>query len=75
MGQMNFYLNYFRENEKSEDENDPIGLILCTGKDDVFARYVLGGVSNKIFASKYRLALPSEQELKLKLKSISPIIR
>jgi len=75
MGQMNFYLNYFRENEKSEDENDPIGLILCTGKDDVFARYVLGGVSNKIFASKYRLALPSEQELKLKLKSISHIIR
>jgi len=72
MGQMNFYLNYFRENEKSEDENDPIGLILCTGKDDVFARYVLGGVSNKIFASKYKLALPSEQELKLKLKSISP---
>jgi len=71
MGQMNFYLNYFKENEKSEGENDPVGLILCAGRDDVFAKYVLGGLSNKIFASKYKIALPSEQELRLKLKSIS----
>ena len=70
IGQMNFYLNYFKENEKAEGENDPIGLILCAKKDDIFAKYVLGGLSNKIFASKYKLALPSEQELRLKLKSI-----
>lgn len=70
VGQMNFYLNYFKENEKAEDENDPIGLILCAKKDDIFARYVLGGLSNKVFASKYKLALPSERELRLKLKSI-----
>ena len=70
IGQMNFYLNYFPENEKSEGETDPIGLILCAKKDDVFAKYILGGLSNKIFTSKYKLALPSEQELRLKLKSI-----
>ncbi len=70
IGQMNFYLNYFKENEKAEGENDPIGLILCAKKDDIFAKYVLGGLSNKIFASKYKLALPSEQELRSKLKSI-----
>ncbi len=70
IGQMNFYLNYFKENEKAEEENDPIGLILCAKKDDIFAKYVLGGLSNKIFASKYKLALPSEQELRSKLKSI-----
>lgn len=70
IGQMNFYLNYFKENEKQEGENDPIGLILCAKKDDIFAKYVLGGLSNKIFASKYKLALPSEKELRLKLKSI-----
>jgi len=70
IGQMNFYLNYFKENEKAEDENDPIGLILCAKKDDIFARYVLGGLNNKVFASKYKLALPSEKELRLKLKSI-----
>ena len=71
IGQMNFYLNYFKENEKTKDENDPIGLILCAKKDDVFAKYVLGGLNNKVFASKYKLALPSEKELRLKLKSIS----
>jgi predicted nuclease of restriction endonuclease-like (RecB) superfamily len=69
IGQMNFYLNYFKENEKSEDENPPIGLILCAKKDEIFAKYVLGGLSNKVFASKYKLALPSEKELSLKLKS------
>ncbi|PIN67068.1 MAG: hypothetical protein COV98_04935 [Candidatus Altarchaeum sp. CG12_big_fil_rev_8_21_14_0_65_33_22] len=35
IGQMNFYLNYFKENEKHEDENEPIGLILCAKKDDI----------------------------------------
>ncbi|RKX66823.1 MAG: hypothetical protein DRP41_01565 [Thermodesulfobacteriota bacterium] len=54
---VNFYLNYFKENEKTEDENDPIGLILCAKKDDIFAKYVLGGLSNKVFASKYNRLL------------------
>jgi len=43
-------------------------------QDDIFAKHVLGGLSNKVFASKYRLALPSEKELRVKLKSI-PLIR
>jgi len=74
IGQMNFYLNYFKENEKQDDENDPIGLILCAKKDDIFAKYVLGGLNNKIFASKYKLALPSEKELQLKLKSLPKML-
>jgi predicted nuclease of restriction endonuclease-like (RecB) superfamily len=74
IGQMNFYLNYFKENEKIEDENDPIGLILCAKKDEIFAKYVLGGLSNKVFASKYKLALPSENELRLKLKSMPTLL-
>jgi predicted nuclease of restriction endonuclease-like (RecB) superfamily len=75
IGQMNFYLNYFKENEKTEDENDPIGIILCAKKDDIFAKYVLGGLSNKVFASKYKLALPSEKELRLKLKLIPRLLK
>jgi len=63
IGQMNFYLNYFRENEETPEENDPIGLILCTKKDEIFVKYILGGINNKIFASKYKLALPSEKQL------------
>ena len=70
IGQMNFYLNYFKENEKMNDENDPIGLILCAKKDEVLAKYVLGNLNNKIFASKYKLALPTEKELVRKIKSL-----
>ena len=73
-GQMNFYLNYYRENEKQAEENDPIGLILCAGKDDLFARYVLGGLTNKVFASKYKLALPSEKELRKKLGDLPKLL-
>lgn len=62
-GQMNFYLNYFCENETTEDENQPIGIILCSKKNEIYAKYVLGNLNNKIFASKYKLALPTEKEL------------
>jgi hypothetical protein len=61
---------YFKGNEMIEGENEPIGLILCARKDEVFARYVLGNLNNKIFASKYKLALPSEKELVRKIKSL-----
>jgi predicted nuclease of restriction endonuclease-like (RecB) superfamily len=70
IGQMNFYLNYFKDNEKVNDENDPIGLILCAKKDEVFAKYVLGNLNNKIFASKYKLALPTEKELVRKISAL-----
>jgi predicted nuclease of restriction endonuclease-like (RecB) superfamily len=70
IGQMNFYLNYFKGNEMTEGENEPIGLILCARKDEVFAKYVMGNLNNKIFASKYKLALPSEKELVRKIKSL-----
>lgn len=63
-GQMNFYLNYFRKNEMIDGENEPIGIVLCTEKDNTFVEYALGGMSNRIFASKYRLSLPSKEELK-----------
>ena len=67
-GQMNFYLNYFRENETTDDENPPIGIILCSKKSEIYARYVLGNLNNKIFASKYKLALPTEKELHQRLR-------
>jgi len=67
-GQMNFYLNYFRENETAEGENPPIGIILCSKKNTVYSKYVLGNLNNKIFASKYKLTLPTEKELNRRLR-------
>lgn len=73
-GQMNFYLNYFRENETEDDEKSPIGIILCSKKNEVFAKYVLGNLKNKIFASKYKLALPTEKEIDKQLKIVASTV-
>ena len=63
-GQMNFYINYFRENMMNPDDNPPVGMILCADKDDAVVRYALGGMRNRIFASRYRLGLPDEEVLR-----------
>jgi len=62
-GQMNMYLNYLRENETAEDEQPPVGLIFCAEKDEAVAHYALGGLTNKIFASRYKVQLPDPDVL------------
>jgi predicted nuclease of restriction endonuclease-like (RecB) superfamily len=62
-GQMNFYLNWLRENAALPDENPPIGIILCADKDAAEVRYALGGLDQQIFVSRYLVALPSEAQL------------
>ncbi|MDQ2919966.1 MAG: PDDEXK nuclease domain-containing protein [Verrucomicrobiota bacterium] len=62
-GQMHMYLNYAREHWTNEHENPPVGLILCTQKDDAVARYSLEGLPNKVVAREYLTALPEEEIL------------
>lgn len=63
-GQMNVYLNYFKENEMTENDNPPIGIILCSQKDNALVHYATGGLPQEVFVSKYKLQLPGENELK-----------
>jgi predicted nuclease of restriction endonuclease-like (RecB) superfamily len=63
IGQMLLYAGYFETEETMDDENPPIGLILCTDKNDAVVRYTLGQSARKVFASRYQLHLPSEEEL------------
>jgi len=67
-GQMNLYLNYLKDKEKLPEENDPVGLILCTDKKKTVVEYALGGMSNRIFASKYKLQLPDPEVLKREIE-------
>jgi predicted nuclease of restriction endonuclease-like (RecB) superfamily len=60
-GQMHMYLNYAREHWTREGENPPVGLILCSQKDEAIARYALDGLPNKILATEYRTVLPNEK--------------
>lgn len=63
VGQLNMYLNYYENEVNDEDDNKPIGIILCTDKDAVAAEYALGGLSNNIFASKYTYYIPDKERL------------
>ena len=62
-GQMHLYLNYVREHWTHENENPPVGLILCAQKDEAVARYALEGLPNKVLAAEYRTTLPDEEIL------------
>ena len=68
IGQMNKYLNYYRENRKYPLEKDPVGLIICEfmGKEEVY--YALGNVNNKIFVAEYETKLPSKRYISKGLK-------
>jgi len=63
VGQINMYLNYYTAEANDPDDNPPIGIILCTDKDDVAAEYALGGLSNQVFASRYVLHMPNKDQL------------
>ncbi|MCF6334059.1 MAG: PDDEXK nuclease domain-containing protein [Draconibacterium sp.] len=52
-GQINTYLNYYKTEINDENDNPPIGIVLCAGKDEVAAEYIHGGFENNVFASKY----------------------
>lgn len=68
IGQMDFYVRYFEDKVRQKDDNPTIGLILCTKKDRTIVKYSLLNESKQIFASKYRLYLPSEEELMKELE-------
>jgi len=63
-GQMNVYLNYYKENEMQEGDTHPIGIILCAGKNETLVKYATAGLPQKVFVSKYLTNLPSEKQLK-----------
>jgi predicted nuclease of restriction endonuclease-like (RecB) superfamily len=62
-GQMNVYLNYYKENEMNRGDKPPIGIILCASKNENLVRYATTGNPRKVFVSKYLINLPSENEL------------
>lgn len=63
LGQMQMYVNYYGRELTNPDENPPLGIVLCTDKSDAVVRYTLPEGNTQIFASRYKLYLPSEEEL------------
>ena len=70
LGQMQMYVNYFDRHVKLPDELPTLGIVLCHRKNDALVELTLPQNAN-IFASKYQLYLPSKEELKAQLESIT----
>jgi predicted nuclease of restriction endonuclease-like (RecB) superfamily len=63
-GQMNLYLNYAKEHRMMPGEAEPVGIILCSDKNDAVVKYATAGINAKVFASCYLANLPGEEELR-----------
>ena len=74
-GQMNLYLNYAKERLTMPAEADPVGIILCTDKDDAVVKYATGGIRTRVFASKYLTNLPDEETLRREILTTQRAIR
>ena len=69
LGQLQLYVNYYDRERRTEGDNPTLGLILCTDKNDAVVRYTLGpDQEKKIFASRYKLYLPTVAELQAELR-------
>lgn len=62
--QLNLYMNYYKHEVMQADDNPPIGLLLCTDYGETTVQYSIEGLSQNNFVSKYRLQLPSEEEIR-----------
>lgn len=70
IGQMNLYLNYFKHEVCSVDDNLPIGIVLGANKDDLIMEYATEGITNQVFVAKYQLYLPRREEIQARLDKI-----
>ena len=63
IGQMNFYLNYYRDEMNTEGDNEPIGIVLGAYQDKLVMHYALQNITNQVFVSRYQLYLPNREQL------------
>lgn len=68
IGQMDMYVRMYDDLRRGEGDNPTVGILLCGSKDKSVVRYSVLNGSEQLFASKYRLVLPSEEELRLELE-------
>ncbi len=73
-GQMNLYLNYAKEHLVLPGESEPVGLILCSEKDEAVVYYATGGIKTRVFASKYLTCLPNEEMLREEIQRTRQVI-
>lgn len=68
IGQMDGYIRIYEEQYRREDDNPTLGMILCSNRDEAIVKYSILNESKQLFASKYLLCLPTEEELKIEIE-------
>jgi predicted nuclease of restriction endonuclease-like (RecB) superfamily len=63
-GQMNFYLNWWKTHAMEQGDNPPVGIILCSDRDEAAVEFATAGMDQKFFISRYLVALPSVDKLR-----------
>lgn len=69
VGQMDMYIRMYDELKRSEGDNPTIGIVLCSDTDEDIARYSVLNGNEQLFASKYKLYLPTEEELRAEIET------
>ncbi len=63
LGQLNSYVGYYEKHEIAEGDQPPVGILLCTRKNEELVEYALAGMSNQLFVSRYQVQLPGKDEI------------
>ena len=63
LGQLNSYVSYYRQHQMTEGDQPPIGILLCTRKNEELVEYALAGMSNQLFVSRYQVQLPDKEQM------------
>lgn len=69
VGQMDMYVKMYDEIKKSKEDNPTIGILLCSETDEDIAKYSILKGNEQLFASKYKLYLPTEEELRAEIEN------
>ena len=69
VGQMDMYVRMYDELKKAKDDNSTIGIVLCSETDEDIAKYSVLKGNEQLFASKYKLYLPTEEELRAEIEN------
>ena len=63
LGQLNSYVAWYREHQMTDGDQPPIGILLCTAKNDDVVHYALAGLNNTLFVSRYQVVLPGQDDI------------
>ena len=71
LGQLNTYVAYYKKHEMTPGDQAPVGILLCTRKNEALVEFALGDMTNQLFVSRYAVEMPDKQEMESFLQKIS----